>query len=261
MKKRLCMFLAMLLILMMVTPAFAASAAPNEDEYTFAVEQENGLTICMAVVVENGIPRQLTKAEYLEIKEKTKANALEANNNDSVKFEKTARYETNAAWRGFSYSFAPSSKEIVTDYTLARRISQIFKNADTISVTATTSYTRSVTESGGLTMTSNALAALDAGVKAEYSFVKTATSSTSTSVVGVLRPAGIKPYAAVIFTPNLAKVQGVMTEYLSAMGSSGVYARYNCTVTYANMVGGNWDGIYECAESYTGVSSDFPPPA
>ena len=99
MKKRLCMFLAMLLILMMVTPAFAASAAPNEDEYTFAVEQENGLTICMAVVVENGIPRQLTKAEY------------------------------------------------------------------------------------------------------------------------------------------------------------------NCTVTYANMVGGNWDGIYECAESYTGVSSDFPPPA
>jgi len=128
-------------------------------------------------------------------------------------------------------------------------------------VTSTTSYTRTVTQSGGLSLTSSVYAALDAGVKAEYSFVKTATSSTSSSVVGVLQPAGNKPYAAVVFTPNIATVKGVVTEYLSAMGSSGVNARYNCTVKYANMVSGNWDGIYEVVESNTGNSSDYPPAA
>lgn len=61
MKKSLCLLLATVLMLTMITPTFAVSKVQNEDEYTFAIEREDGSTVCMAVSVENGIPRRLNR--------------------------------------------------------------------------------------------------------------------------------------------------------------------------------------------------------
>lgn len=261
MKKRLCMLLATILMLTLVTPAFAVSNAQNEDEYTFAVEQGNGTTVCMAVSVENGIPRRLTESEYRKIMEKAAAKQAIADNSIYM-LEENGAYDTNAvARRGITYSFTPTSAgEPVADYSLKRRVSQVFKDAESLTVTSTTSYERTVTKSSGLTITNDLLDLIDTAVEAKYSYTETATSSTSTSIVGTLRPPGVKPYAAVAFTPYTTLVEGVMTQYMSAMGSSGGRP-FNCTIKYPLSVNGFWDGIYEVVESYTGKLSDFPPAA
>lgn len=262
MKKRLCLFLATVLMLTMITPTFAVSKAQNEDEYTFAIEREDGSTVCMAVSVENGIPRRLTESEYREIMGEAIGRQVVDDNSICNMLKENGEYDTDAvARRGITYTFTPTSVEDpVADITLQRRVSQIYDRADTLTVTATTSYERTVTKSGGLTFSSKVYTALDTAVKAKYSYTATATSSTSTSVVGTFRPKGENRYSAVIFTPYIATVHGVMTEYMSAMGAGGS-TNYNCTIRYPLSVGGLWDGVYEAIERPTSDRDTFPPAA
>ena len=80
----------------MITPAFALpnvqENANSDDAYSFDVTID-GLHVTRAVIVENGIPRQLTEAEYVALmqasaNEETICSSPASNNSNKVPREK-----------------------------------------------------------------------------------------------------------------------------------------------------------------------------
>lgn len=257
MKKIICIAITAILLLTMITPAFALpnvqENANSDDAYSFDVTID-GLHVTRAVIVENGIPRQLTEAEYVALmqasaNEETICSSPASNNSNKVPEGET---------RGWTFTFSPTSHSDALDYSLTKRVSPIYQNATSVSVTATSSFERMVTNSGGLTFTTQVKSVVDATVEAQYSYAVSASSSTSSSVTGTFTPSGNKPYCAVLFTPHIATISGVVTETLSAMGS-GSTTTYNCTLKYPVSVNHFLDGLYRLSESNN--SEGFPPAA
>lgn len=228
-------------------PAFA-EVTSTESSFTFDIE-ENGVHTTGAVLVENGIPRRLTKNEYLKL---STQEYVQKDMFDVKSFLQLA----GTSPRAYLYSFSPRSRVIIDDYSLQRRVSPIYANVSSISVTMSTSFTRTVEHSGGITITNNILSSVDRAVEASYEYSSSSSSATGSSVSGTFEPPGEHLYAAVVFTPRTAIIEGVLTESLSAMGSSGVVATYNCSFKYPVSVGNYLDGIYAICESDT--TSGFP---
>lgn len=248
MKKIVCIILSTAVLLITINPSFAFPAdfasetiSTVNDAYSFDAEID-GAHITGAIIVENGIARQLTQREYQNI-----MNESEREVSYDLPIIDLTKIASNSA-RGFSYEFNPTSRSTFWDAGLKRRVSPIYQGASSISVTNTTSFTRTVTQNVGISINANILKELDATVKAEYSYVSAATSSTSTTVTGNFSPSGKYTYAAVVFTPRIAEIKGVLTETLSAMGSSGS-STHDITVRYPVSTNGIWDGIYRIYES------------
>ena len=200
------------------------------------------------------ISPKLTEAEYVALmqasaNEETICSSPASNNSNKVPEGET---------RGWTFTFSPTSHSDALDYSLTKRVSPIYQNATSVSVTATSSFERMVTNSGGLTFTTQVKSVVDATVEAQYSYAVSASSSTSSSVTGTFTPSGNKPYCAVLFTPHIATISGVVTETLSAMGS-GSTTTYNCTLKYPVSVNHFLDGLYRLSESNN--SEGFPPAA
>lgn len=241
-KKFLSLLLALAMCLSLSVPTWAETTS-NINSYSFDV-LENGLHIAKVILVENGISRQLTKEEYLNLSptfisaSHENTMLLPIHKNDII------------TPRGYTYSFSPTSSTVYHDSSLARRVSAIFQNVSSLSVSTTMTYARTVSSSGGISLTTSILDVIDAEVNAEYGYSQSATSSTATSITGTFAPTGNYTYSAVCFKPAIATVRGVLTETLTAMGSSGS-TQYTCTFKYpvSGATSGILDGIYYLAES------------
>lgn len=256
MKKFVSSILVSLILLLSVVPAFASPVTPDtadDSAYSFDID-EGGVHVTSAFIIENGIPRPLSRDEYISLmsQEEDYPGCLSNSANLSI-----GNNEINAM-QGFSYSFKPTTCAISFRDELIRRVSPIYQNASSINVSSTYSYTRTVTNSGGASITAGVQSVIDAKVSATYSYSTSASSSTSSSITGVLRPSGRYSYAAAVFTPRIATVSGVLTETLSAMGASGS-TNYNCSFRYPTRVSGYLDGIYSVYE--TNNRDGFPNPA
>lgn len=247
MKKWLCLILSIAMAFSMMLPAFAEPISP-EDPYSFDIE-ENGLHLTGAIVVEDGIPRRLTEEEYLEYSTTTIVEICDE--------PPLLDVSSTIMPRGYNYSFSPTACTVYTDYALQRRISPFYSWATAITATISTTHEREVVSSGGISITANIYSVVDAEVDTQYEHSSSSSSSTSASIAGTYTPSGNYQYSAVVFTPRMALISGTLTEYLSAMGSSGVTNTYYCSFKYPTQVGYYTDGIYGIYESNS--TSEFPP--
>lgn len=247
MKKWLCLILSMAVMFSTILPAFAEPISP-EDPYSFDIE-ENGLHLTGAIVVEDGIPRRLTEEEYLEYSTTTIVEICDESPLLDV--------SSTIMPRGYNYSFSPTACTVYFDPLLKRTVSPLFEWTASVTASFSTTHTRSVQSSGGLSLTANIWKVIDAEVAARYEYSSSSSSSVSSSIEATFEPSGNCRYSAVVFTPKVALISGTVTEYLSVMGSSGAMNTYYCSFKYPTQVGYYTDGIYGIYESNS--TSDFPP--
>ena len=233
MKKVLSFVLTVVMVMSMSVTAFAAENEAKE----FDIWTSDGQHITAAVLVENGEVYQLTENEYVALMNE---DAVVENTNET-------ELQTDSAITPMaSYSFSPTKKTLA--YAPAVRVSAIYSNATKLSVTSTTTYTRTVTETGGVTVTTGIKNVVDASVATTYSLSVSGSSSKSVGVTGEFKPSGNYTYSAIIFSPRIAIVDGTLK------GASKSYSmKWHYPVTGSN---GLLDGVYALCEENN--ASNFP---
>ena len=229
MKKKMFILLLTLAMLFSInTPVYAG----EETIESFDIALGNGQHITAAVLVENGVARSLTENEYLDVVE-------EYISTNDISLENHVTQNGNSVGPRVTYSFTPTVKMMA--YAGARRVSPIYSNATSLSVTNSTTFTRTATETGGVSVTSGISSVVDAKVSATYGLSISATSANGSSVTATFSPSGNYTYSAVVFSPRIAIIKGTLKS-----GSKSYDMTWHYPVKSSN---GILDGVYTICES------------
>ena len=195
------------------------------------------------VLVENGIARQISAEEYCSLLQNPVQSSTYVCDTQETSTAALPVYN-------YYYVFEGTSESLAFHPSLESRVSNIYSNISSLTVTSSMTYTRTITNSAGLSITSDIQSAIDSKVSLTYSRSTSSTSAQSSSITGVFTPSGAYRYSCITFIPRLSTVTGTLSLYQSVDGivsrvsyTPGVQARYPVSVS------GYLDGIYQLRES------------
>jgi hypothetical protein len=227
------------------------TADNGNEESTSSTGNEPTNVICTTgyLLVENGIPREISDVEYAALintkDTQTEPDLSQQFKRESISFPGSITY----SFPSFFYAFSPT--EITTSYAdQYTRVSYIFEGASSFSGYSG-SYTRTVTESGGVTVSEDMLDAIDGKVAASYSLSTSAAPAAGTSIGATFFPTGNDQYACICFTPKLTTVTGDLYDYQNYQGGITLLSvTSDIVIAYPHQnSNGLLDGIYQVVES------------
>lgn len=214
---------------------------PKEVVANFDVrEDDTHTTAC--VLVKDGIAYTLTEEEYLsllELDEFTDEKIVESADSDDFP----------TPYFSFYYTFSPNGCTYAYYDSMRRRVSPVYGKADSVSVTNSMMYTRTITESGSVSVTASIKDIIDTSVTSSYSVSVSSASSKTQSVTGTFKPSGKYLYSAVVFTPRLATVTGNLLWWQNFENDHSILSTTPCSIRYPAGSDDILDGLYKLAES------------
>ena len=242
MKKLFCTVLSIsILFLSMLQPTFATTNTDTPEEVVYT----------SFVLVENGIPRKINEEEYYALLSQTEPDNSHFEELCPAPLLNQENVPVDLSYALQYYTFTPASKREYSATSLKCRVSTVYTNAASVAITTSRSYTRTVTNTAGVSFTATIWDTVDTQVNAAYSYSVSAASEISAEIAATLPVSGRYTYSCVTFVPRLSEVTGRLDLYNVADGYQHWVAAYTgVTLLYpVSSSRGFLDGIYAVAES------------
>lgn len=220
---------------------------PSWDE---AVEQpgREGETIWIttAVLVEDGVPRVLTREEYLTLttQESIREETLEA-----------APLPMSRKLVGQSYQFTPEKRTVFDAHTLTRyaeqnRIAPLFVGASAVTARFEMTAERFCVDSeeGSPAQTDAVFKFVDAQMADTFGYSAPVETSERATAGAKFAVSGIAENATILFIPRMMIVEGTLSQTRYVLGIPKESKPYEVSYRYPVTVDGYCDGIYMVAE-------------
>ena len=226
--------------------------APSWDE---AVEQagREGETIWIttAVLVEDGVPRVLTREEYVEL------TTQERVSEESVLTELPLSSPRTLTQKlmGYSYQFTPQKVTVYdahafTQYAEQNRIAPLFVGASAVPARFEMTVERFCVDSeeGAPAQTDEVLESVDDQMAATFGYSAPVETSERATAGAKFAVSGIGENATILFIPRMMIVEGTLSQTRYVLGVPKESKPYAVSYRYPVTVDGYCDGIYMVAE-------------
>lgn len=239
---------ALCLTMMLSLCGFAYASEIGEDDYGLPDEVAGLLGETGYVLVEDGVPRSITEEEYHVIVDTEVVEPIQNQHSLDIQFVGEDGISPYSYDPVFFYEFEPTGsvkKYLGETY----RVAAVYTSADTIQMEVTNTHTesRTVTETGGVEITTEIRSRIYAGISANYSYATSATSSTSQSITGVFKPNYNCTYSTVVFQPRVVEITGNLNYYQSYQATLTLLHTYTAKAQYPATINSSssiLDGIY-----------------